>query len=299
MPKIVVTQPLDLTSSQKAGLEKLGDVTYFETRAENADEWLSRCQGAEVICTGVFGVREKYQELHNVYISLPFVNVGWVDRHVLAQNRITISNSPGCNRYAVAEWIIGMLLMVTRRLDHYTGIEKLPFDTMPEAGLGLDGKRVTILGKGNIGSIVGDVLTAFGARPQFFRRGDDLAARIKEADIVIDTLSVNPATDDLLNVRFFSNLKPGTIFITISAGRIVNLDDMFDALDNGTLSFVIHDAQIPGDTSDPDYNRLRLHDRVFVTPHIGYNTQTSQRTANEMMIENIEAWTKGRPIRVI
>ena len=299
MLKVVAAQPLDLSPEQKNRLEKLGRVTYYDTRAETPEEWLKRVQGFDVICTGLFGVREKSQELHDVFVTLPFVGVGWADPKTLKQHNVVMSNSPGCNRYAVAEWIIGMLLTAMRHLDTYLNVANLPFGQMPASGTGFYNKTVTILGHGNIGTIVGAVCSAFGANVRFFERGDDLGASVKDSDIVIDSLSVNPSTDNLLNETFFAALKPKTIFATVSAGNVVNLNALFQALDDGTLSYVIHDAQTPGDTADPTYRRLRAHKRVYVTPHIGYNTDVSQFTSNEMMIENIEAWAAGKPIHVI
>ncbi|HVQ44452.1 MAG TPA: NAD(P)-dependent oxidoreductase [Candidatus Saccharimonadia bacterium] len=299
MLKIVAAQPLELTDEQKARLEKLGEVTYFDTRASTADEWLERVRGFDVICTGTFGVREKSEELRDTFVSLPLVGVGWARPGVLKERGVVISNSPGCNRYAVAEWIVGMLLTAMRHLDAYLNVRELPFGQLPASGMGFGDKQVTILGHGNIGTIVGAACAVFGARVRYFRRGDDLAASVKGADIVVDALSVNPETDDLLNGEFFGALKRGAIFATVSAGSIVNLDVMFRALDDGTLRCVIHDAQTPGDTADPVYRRLREHERVYATPHIGYNSDVSRHMGNEMMIENIEAWVAGKPIHVV
>ncbi len=299
MHKIVVAQPIGLSEAQKTQLNTLGNVTYYDSRAVSPEEWLARCDGFDVICTGVFGVQTKYQELNNVFISLPFVNTGWVDLNVLQRNNITIANSPGSNRYAVAEWIIGMLLTVTRELPTYLRVEELPFGKMPPASIGLEGKHITILGQGNIGTIVGNVCSAFGGRVNFLKRGGDLATSVIDSDIVIDTLSVNPSTSNLLDEKFFDVLKPKTIFVTVSAGNVVNLDAMFDALDSDKIASVIHDAQIFGSTSDPIYKRLLAHEKVYVTPHIGHNTDVSEFTSNQMMIENIESWFAGKPIHII
>lgn len=68
------------------------------------------------------GLREKYAELKGVFISVPFVGVGtFADPTVLKANNITISNSPGCNRHAVSEWIIYMILLTLRRFDKFLG----------------------------------------------------------------------------------------------------------------------------------------------------------------------------------
>ena len=299
MTKIVVVQPVGLSLSQKKRLEKLGDVTYHDERTKDVDEWLERTKGFDVVCTGVFGITAKWDELHDTFVSLPFVGVGWADPKVLKANNVTISNSPGCNKHAVCEWIVGMLLMMTRRLDHYLNIKELPFNKMPPQAFGLPGKNVTILGKGNIGTCVGDVTSALGMNVTYFKRGDDLKEKVRSADVVVDALSSKPETQGLLGKPFFDSLKDGAYFVTVSAGKVLDVDAMFEALDSGKLKLAAHDAFMAGDTSDALYQKILHHPKVYATPHIAYNTDEAERTGNDMMIDNVEAWLKGKPQNVV
>lgn len=297
--KIVVTQPIGLSNAQKARLETLGKVTYHDERASSPAEWLERTTGFDVICTGVFGVNTQWDKLHDIFVSLPFVGVGWADPKVLKANNVTMSNSPGCNKHAVTEWIIGMLLMMTRQLDHYLNIKELPFNTMPPQAFGLPGKNITILGKGNIGSCVGEAAQALGMHVTYFQRGDDLLEKVKDADVIVDALSSKPETQGLLNKTFFDSLKGDVYFVTVSAGKVLDVDAMFEALDNGKLKLAAHDAFMAGDTSDALYQKILKHPKVYATPHIGYNTDEAEKTGNDMMIDNIEAWINGKPIHVV
>ncbi len=299
MTKIVVAQPIGLSAEQKARLEQSGEATFYDQRANTPEEWLERVQGFDVICTGVFGMNTKWNELHNTFVSLPFVGVGWADVEVLKTNKVLISNSPGCNKHAVCEWIIGMLLTMTRQLDHYTNIKELPFNTMPPQAFGLPGKNITILGKGNIGTSVGEVASALGMNVTYFQRGDDLIERVRDADVIVDALSSKPETQDLLNKSFFDALKGGVYLVTVSAGKVLNVDAMFEALDNGKLKLAAHDAVIFGDTSDALYQKLLAHPKVYATPHIAHNTDESDKTGNDMMIENVERYLAGMPINLI
>lgn len=299
MTKIVVAQPIGLSEDQKRRLEKLGEVKYYDQRAGTPEEWLKRTKGYDVICTGVFGVNTEWDKLHDVFVSLPFVNAGWAEPEVLEANNVTICNSPGCNKHAVCEWIIGMLLMMTRQLDHYLNVENLPFNTMPPKSCGLPGRNMVILGKGNIGTCVAEVAKTLGMNVTFFRRGDNLLEVARTADVVVDTLSPKPETQNLLNKQFFDSLKGDVYLVTVSNGKVVNIDDMFEALDNGRLALAAHDASIFGATSDPLYQRILKHPKVYATPHIAHNTDEADKTGNDMMINNIEAWLDGRPINRI
>ena len=299
MTKIVCVQPLQLFPDQQARLEALGKVTYYNERTGNADEWLERTKGNDVVLSGVFGIVDKWQELHDTFVSLPFVGVSWADPRILKEHNVTISNSPGCNKHAVAEWIMGMLLMMTRELDKYLNIKDMPFNKMPPAGFGLPGKKLVILGKGNIGLCVGDAGKAFGMEVDYFQRGDELLSKVKDADVIVDCLSSKPETQDLLNAKFFNSLKGSVYFVTVSAGKVLDVDAMFAALDNGKLKLAAHDSFLAGDTSNDLYQKILNHPKVYATPHIAYNTDITDRTGNDIMIDNVEAWINGKPINVV
>lgn len=301
MTKIVVTQPMEFTQEHKARLNMLGDVSYYDTFTPNGEERLRRCEGADVICTGKFGFKEKWAELRDVFVSLPSVGVGFLEPSVLKEHGVTVSNSPGCNRHAVSEWIIGMMITMFRRLNELTNVDNLPANQPPEPTRGLAYKKVAILGKGNIGSRVGAVCEALEMQVTYFTRGDNLLDCVKGADVVVDTLSLNPSTVGLLGKEFFAALKPNTVFITVTSEEIVDTDAMLHALDEGNLAFVASDAggMLMGNTTDPFYQKLFAHPKVLVTPHVSYNTDVTHKISNDMMIDNVEAWIKGEPINVV
>jgi glycerate dehydrogenase len=299
MPKIVVTQPMYMSPYHKERLGKLGDVTYYDEIAKTPEDWLTRCQGYDIICTSIFGIRDKWDELHNVFVSLPFVGAGFFDPAKLKDNDVTVANSPGCNRHAVAEWIIGMMLIMGRKLDTFLNIKELPEGSMTPT-FGFAGKNVTILGKGNIGGRVGAICEALEMHVTYFRRGDNLRTQVRDADVVIDTLSTNTETENLLNKEFFSWLKDGTMFITIAIDTVA-IPAMIAALDSGKLASVAHDAvniQVY-DTSHPNYQLLANHPKAYATPHVAFNTDVTRRIANDMMIDNVESWLKGKPKNLI
>lgn len=301
MPKIVVTNHMSLSESQKNRLKRLGDVTFYDDHPPSADEWLKRCQGFEIICSWINGLREKYSELKNVFISVPFVGVGsFADSAILKANNITLCNSPGSNRHAVSEWIIYMMLTTMRQLGKYINTsEKVTIPLTPPS-LGLAGKNITILGVGNVGKRVGTICEALEMKVTYFKRGDNLIDSIKNADVIVDALSSNPSSKGLLNKNFFDSVKIGAVFISVTVDAIVDFDAMLSALDESKLSFVAHDVMNAklGDTSNPLYDRLRHHPKVYATPHISAFTDVTNRIGNNMMIDNIEAWLNGKPINV-
>src|SRR3989337_885345 len=119
MKKIVVTQNLDLSSDHIKRLKPFGELKIYNDLARSPEEWVKRVQGFDVICTGKFGLRQKINDLKNVFISLPFVDVGWVDKDKLKKNKVVVANCPGCNKDAVTEWIVAMMINLLRDLPKY------------------------------------------------------------------------------------------------------------------------------------------------------------------------------------
>ena len=301
MKKIVVTQLMEFTPEQAKRINKLGKVIEYKELAKNHEEWLDRIKDADVICTGKFGFKQKWRELHDTFVSLPFVGVGFLDPGVLKENNVIVSRSPGCNRHAVSEWIIAMILVMARRLDTYINVESLPADQLPANAFGLFEKNITILGKGFIGSRVGEIASALGMNVTYFKRDEDLGKSVENAEVIVNTLSSNSSTKNILDKEFFNSLKKNSYFVTVTSYEIFDQDALFKALDSGILAGAAADcasAQV-GSTDSPDYTVMKNHPKILATPHIAAFTDVAERIRNDMMIDNIEAWLNGKPQNVV
>ena len=301
MVKIVITQDLGFRQKDIEELKNFGDVVAYDGLSKNYDEWLDKCKGADIILTGKFGLKNRYQDLHNCFLALPFVGVGFFDREILKNNNITVSYCPGCNRDAVSEWIVGMMVNLLRQFPMYINNVDLHLGEVPKKTKSLTGKTIAILGKGNIGSRVGKICDAFDMQVTFFKRGDNLKERTKNVDIVVNCLRFNEATNNILDKSFFMNLKKGSYFITVTGNKIYDIEAIFEALDKGILAGVADDLggiQV-GDVSDPFYKRLQEHPKILATPHIAYNADVTNELSKKMIIENIRAWLNGNPTNIL
>ncbi len=302
MSKIVVTQDLGLNKEERERLNKLGEVIYYENLSTTLDEWFSRCKDADIICTGRFGfASEKLYELENKFFSCPIVGVGFLNLEKLKEKNILVARAPGCNSEAVSEWVIAMVLNLFRDLLNYVNNLSLPVGVTPERTKGLVGKNITILGKGNIGLQVGKICEDFGMNVKYFIRNDDLVESIKNADVVVNTLSLNKETTGLLDKQFFNSFKKGAYFITITSIQMHDTNAILEALDKNILAGVANDCGSiqNGDVLDLSYMKFAKHPKVLATPHISYNTDTTDRKGSKMMIDNIEAYLKDKPINLI
>ncbi len=301
--KIVVTNKQGFTPEQEARLNSLGDVTYFDTVPESGEEYLKRIEGADIICSGTAGLQDVYDQLKDVYVTVGFVSVAFVDPEVMRKNGVLISNAPGANLHAVSEWIVWMMITMLRKLD--TALNRKETyrknGDLPKLEESLSDKNLVILGSGNIGKQVDRLAKAFDMNVGYFKRGDDLLESVRGADIIVDTLSSNPSTEGLLNKEFFRSLKKGSYFVTVTRAEVADQEAMLQALDDGILAGVATDCGgvLVGDTEDPLYQKMLAHPKVYATPHIAYSATKSFKRGNDIMIDNVEAYINGKPQNVV
>ena len=292
---------MHFTPEQRERLERLGDVKIYNDLPVSPEEWVERTKYAEIICSGKSGLTEKIYEHKNVFYSLPFVAVGWINKEKLKENNITVSYCPGCNSYAVSEWIVAMTLLLMRKFRNLIGAQSLNDKTGSPDYHGLAEKKACILGKGNVGSKVRKAYEAMGMKVSFFERGDKLIEKIKNCDIVVNTLSSNEQTEGLLGQEFYDTFDGKTYFITVTSSKIYNPELMLKALKENKLLGIADDcgSAAPGDYNDQYYQKLLRVPGIIATPHISYQSDVSVRMSNDMMIDNVEAWIKGEPINVL
>lgn len=293
MKKIVVTQPLGLTSEQRERLQEFGEVRFYDEMPSSPDEWLERAKDADVVCTGKFGFKEKIYELENKFVSVPFVAIDWIDREKLRERNIVVKNSPGCNKEPVSEWIVGMIINLMRKLPACINTNK-PILGNPAIGKSLAGKVVCISGVGNVGTAVGKICEALHMTVVYFRRNDNLIEKAKNADVIVDALGANNETEKIYNRDFFQALKKGAYFVTVTGDKLWDADAMIEALDEGILAGIATDVgniQV-GTVDSLLYQRFANHPNVYATPHIAYNSDRGDRMCNEAMIRNIEEWLR-------
>jgi len=295
MKKIVVMQPMHMYPDQVERLSKLGNVVVHKAFVKNADEWLDRTRGADIICSSNLGLKDKIYELENVFLSLPFVGVGWINKGKLEGKNVIVTCSPGCNKEAVSEWMIGMMLDLARDFPNLIDTKKVTQDNWCDK-TGLARKKVTILGKGNIGSQVGEVCAALMMDVTYFDRGGNLLENIKDADFVLNALSENAQTIGLLDQKFFSSFKPGAYFVTITSSSLYNLDALISEIDSGRIAGAADDCGsiMVGDSTDPYYLKVAAHPKILATPHLAARTDVTCRKSYDIMIDNIENYLHGK-----
>jgi phosphoglycerate dehydrogenase-like enzyme len=181
-----------------------------------------------------------------------------------------------------------------------------------QTGLGdeLAGKTLGLLGLGRVGAKVARAAPAFdmnviawsanmtseraAAAGAVLVERDELFAR---ADYVSVHLVLSPRTRGLIGTSEFALMKPTAFLINTSRGPIVDEPALIDALRRQSIAGAgldVFDIEpLPLD------HPLRSIPNTVLTPHIGYASKGSYALFYSQMLEDVEAWLAGTPIRRI
>lgn len=213
-----------------------------------------------------------------------------------------------------AEHTWALIHAATRRLDAELGTGGSGWTDdagwQSTVGRGLEGRRLGLLGLGNLGSRVARVGLAFGMDVIAWSQNltDEHAAEVgvrrvekeelfAEADILSVHLVLSKRTRALVGAAELALMKPDALLVNTSRGPIIDEAALVDALEAGRIggaALDVYDVEpLPAD------HPLRKAPRTFLTPHIGYVTREQYEVFYRDAVEDIEAWAAGAPVRVM
>lgn len=203
---------------------------------------------------------------------------------------VPVFNAPHANTRSVAELVIGLAIMLQRRI--FESAQDMRAGTWIKAAkerFELRGKTIGIIGYGHIGSQVSVLAEAMGMSSAYFDVMPKLAlgnaralASLEEvlelSDVVTLHVPDTPETIHLLDATALARMKQGSVLINASRGRVVDLQALQSMLEQKYLRGAALDV-FPEEPSEngPFFDHpLRHLNNVILTPHIGGSTQEAQ-----------------------
>ena len=297
MKKIVLAGSFNLSDTQKQRLVSVGEVVSAG-EASSAEDWLAKVKGADVICSDGSYLFENLDKLENVFVTYPYIELGAFNAKELEKRGVYVANTRGSNRASIVEWTMFMVLSLFRK---FPPLIRITGDVPFERTQSLVGKKVLIVGKGNIGGEIGRLCEAFGMEIDYFVRGGDLRTQSKRADVVINCLNANSSSKNLLDEAFFAGLKHGAYFVSFVRHYTFDINGVIKAIDNGVLAGAAIDCDPESlfDTKNDFYKKCLSNEKILVTPHVAAVTEQSAANAAEILVQNVEAFLAGTPQNVI
>ncbi len=235
--------------------------------------------------------------------------VDHIDVATARQKGVLVSNTPGVLTEDTADMTMALLLAVTRRMPE--GMAKMQAGQWdgwaPNALLGgrVAGRRLGILGMGQIGQAVARRAAAFGMQVHYHNRrrlrteveqalGATYWESLDQMVARMDVISINcphtPSTFHLMNARRLKLMKPDAVIVNTSRGEVIDENALTRMLRAREIKGAGLDVYEHGVEINP---RLRELDNVVLLPHMGSATLEGRIEMGEKVIINIKTFDDG------
>lgn len=293
-------------------LESMGQVHFLHDYPADNATMIKRLQGFEVICV----MRERSPFDQALLQGLPNLKLlvtggmrnAALDIAAAKALGITVCGTDSY-KHAAPELTWALIMASTRNLLAEANSLR---DGGWQVGLGGDlyGKTLGVLGLGSIGQKVARFAQVFGMRviawsenltPERAAQSGvtwvSKQALFEQADILTVHLVLSDRSRGLVDAEALGWMKSGARLVNTARGPIVDESALVQALESGRLAGAALDvyAEEPLPLDHP-FRRLP---NVLATPHVGYVSEQNYRQFYAQMIEDIQAWTNGAPIRVL
>jgi phosphoglycerate dehydrogenase-like enzyme len=233
-----------------------------------------------------------------------------IDVVAAAAHGLPVATNGGGNAVAVAEHTVLLMLAALKRFPHLTAAvleDRWPVpNTYSEGIFELRGKVVGLIGLGQIGRRVADLVRAFGAEVEYFdvfRQPEDaerelgvvyreLQELLARADVVSLHLPLSELTDRMLGAEQFALIKPGAVLVNTARGQLIDESALLAALESGRVRAAALDT-LAVEPASPGGNPLVGHPSVIVTPHSAGSTWDSWYSRMRNGFDNILAVAAG------
>lgn len=291
---------------------KLGELTVHERTSPN--ELLERAYDAEVLITNKTLITAANMDAlpHLKYIGVLATGYNVIDIEAAKKHQIVVTNIPAYSTSSVAQLVFAHLLNITQRVDYYTKENKKgrwtnnsDFCYWDTNLIELSGKKMGVVGLGNIGQATASIAHAFGMKVYAYTSKSQsmLPAYIQKIELdelfsVCDVISLHcpltKETQEMVNAKRIKTMKPTAIIINTGRGALINEKDLADALNNE----YIYAAGLDVLSSEPPLpdNPLLSARNCFITPHIAWATVEARSRLMNIAVNNLKNYMEGNVI---
>jgi D-3-phosphoglycerate dehydrogenase len=213
-----------------------------------------------------------------------------IDLAAASELGIAVFNAPYSNTRSVVELTLAEIIALTRRLtEKDRGMHAGVWDKSATGAHEVRGRTLGIVGYGNIGAQLSVVAEALGLRVVFYDTADKLAlgnARrcvsldelLEVSDVVSLHVDGRPANSSFFGEKEFSQMRPGSLFLNLCRGFVIDHDALRRQLESGRIAGAAVDVFLEEPTSAGEEfeSVLRGLPNVILTPHIGGSTEEAQ-----------------------
>ena len=251
---------------------------------------------------------------HLAWVHSATAGVERVLTPVSRKRDLVITNARGVFSQPIAEYVLMMILAISRRLPQLLELQREQ-TWQPLEGTELGDVTVGIVGLGSIGKAVAGLARAFGCRVIATRRQSDgdpslvvagepaldrisgpdgLPELLAEADFVVLAAPLTAATENLIDGAALEAMKPSAWLINVARGRLIDERALLRTLRDGQIGGAILDTfrDEPLAPTSPFYSL----DNVIVTPHTSWSSGRVLDRSVELFCQNLRNYAAGQPL---
>src|SRR5271170_6713568 len=302
---------LSLKLADWSKIEDRVDVTVFNQPFASPEAAVSALKDFEII----LAMRERTPFPRTLFAALPKLKLlitsgmrnAAIDMEAAKEHQVVLCGTQ-FGRDPTAPLTMGLILELTRNIGRENARMHAGEALQKFVGIEIEGRTLGVIGLGKLGSKVSGMAKVFGMN--VIAWSPNLTAeRCKEvgvgyatkeelfatADIITVHVVLGPRSRGLVGAADLARMKPTSYLVNTARGPIV---------DEAALLETLRERRIAGAAVDvfsveplPVDHPFRKLDNMVLTPHLGYVTEEGFRNHYGQMVEGIDAWFKGEPVR--
>lgn len=259
------------------------------------------------------GIRSRTQLSEDILAAAPkliaigcfCIGTNQVDLDAATRRGIVVFNAPFSNTRSVAELVIAEAILLLRGLAaKNAAAHRGQWQKSAAHSYEIRGKRLGIIGYGNIGMQLGIIAEGLGMRVQFHdvinrlplgnaQQVIGLDALLANSDVVSLHVPETAATENMIGERELALMPQGSILINASRGTVVDIDALAAALESEHIRGTAIDVfpVEPRSNDDEFISPLRAFDNAFLTPHVGGSTMEAQANIGAEVAEKLSRYS--------
>ena len=256
----------------------------------------------------VLGIRSKTQVTAKVLenanrlmaIGAFCIGTNQIDLKAATKKGIAVFNAPFSNTRSVVELAIAEIIMLMRNIpDKSAKMHKGQWDKSAKGSFEIRGKKLGIVGYGNIGTQLSVLAENLGMQVYYYDREEKLALgnatkckSLKELLAIADVITLHvdgrETNTNLIGAEQFAQMKKGVIFLNLSRGHVVDVKSLSENIRSGKVAGCAIDVYPyePISNNEEFISELRGLPNTILSPHIGGSTAEAQ--------ENIGNFVPGK-----
>jgi glycerate dehydrogenase len=240
-----------------------------------------------------------------------------IDREAAKEFGVSVCNVPGYATQSVAQFTLALILeLATRAARHGTAVrsdawQKSPiFALLTFPSIELKGKKLGIIGYGNIGWAVAEMARAFGMEVLIAARPGSkeptpgrvpMRELFRQADVITLHCPLTPQTKNLINAETLSLMKPTALLVNTARGTLIDETALIQALRERRLAAAALDviSHEPPPADHPIIQAVKELDNLLVTPHTAWSAREARERLLGEVTDNIRAFFEGKPRNIV